>query len=250
MVDLKPILEDVSNGELSVTEALEQVEGFTRVDDFARFDTRRQDRNGVPEVVLADGKRPSEVASIAERALETDGRVIVTRVDEETKASLEELASSVDWSEWSDRGRIMVLRAAEYKPPEADGTVAVLTGGTSDVPVAEEAAVTAREMGCEVETAFDVGVAGIHRTFAERHRFDDADCVVVAAGREGALPTVIAGMVDAPVIGLPVSIGYGAGADGEAALLGMLQSCTVLSVVNIDAGFVAGAQAAQIARGD
>ncbi len=247
-MDLEPILEDVAEGRLSVTEARERVEGFTRVDDFARFDTRREDRNGVPEGVLAEGKCPEEVAAIAERALKKEGRVIVTRVDEETEAALEDVRSSAAEAEWIERSGILVLRTAEYEPPETDGTVAVLTGGTSDIPVAEEAAVTAREMGCEVETAYDVGVAGIHRTFAERHTFDDADCVVVAAGREGALPTVVAGMVDAPVIGLPVSIGYGAGADGEAALLGMLQSCTVLSVVNIDAGFVAGAQAAQAAR--
>nr|WP_328767048.1 nickel pincer cofactor biosynthesis protein LarB [Halomicroarcula nitratireducens] len=233
---------------MSVDTALERVEGFTRVDDFARFDTQREGRNGVPEVVLAEGKRPSEVASIAERALEKEGRVIVTRIGEETEAALEEVASSVDYTEWSERSCIMVLRTAEYEPPQVDGKVTVLTGGTSDIPVAEEAATTAREMGCDVETVFDVGVAGIHRMFAERHRFATADCVVVAAGREGALPTVVAGMADAPVIGLPVSIGYGAGGDGEAALLGMLQSCTVLSTVNIDAGFVAGAQAAQVAR--
>ncbi len=161
---------------------------------------------------------------------------------------LEDVASSVNHADWSQQSRTLVLRTADYDLPAADGTVAVLTGGTADIPIAEEAAVTAREMGCNVDTVFDIGVAGIHRMIAERHQFDDADCVVVAAGREGALPTVVAGMVDAPVIGLPVSIGYGAGADGEAALLGMLQSCTVLSVVNIDAGFVAGAQAAQIVR--
>lgn len=248
MVDLKPLLEDVSEGETSVNEALERVEGFTRVDDFARFDTQRRDRTGVPEAILSEGKRPSEVVSIAESALEKEGRVIVTRVNDETKSALDDLVASVEWSEWSEQSRILVLRTAEYEPPETDGVVAVVSGGTSDIPVAEEAAVTIREMGCDVETVFDVGVAGIHRTLTELHQFDESDCVVVAAGREGALPTVIAGIVDAPVIGLPVSIGYGAGSDGEAALLGMLQSCTVLSVVNIDAGFVAGAQAAQVAR--
>ncbi|MCD2201710.1 nickel pincer cofactor biosynthesis protein LarB [Halobacterium sp. KA-4] len=248
-MNLESILEDVSAGELSVTEARERIEGFTRVDDFARFDTRREDRNGVPEVILADGKRPADVASIAEQALEKKGRVIITRIDDETKIALKDVQSSAIELEWIEQAQIMVLRTSEYEPPATDGTVAVLAGGTSDIPVAEEAAITAREMGCKVETIYDIGVAGIHRMFAERHQFDNADCVIVAAGREGALPTVVAGMVDAPVIGLPVSIGYGAGADGKAALLGMLQSCTVLSVVNIDAGFVAGAQAAQAARG-
>lgn len=173
--------------------------------------------------------------------IETEERVSITRIDEETKTALEDVQSSAAEVEWVEKAQLMVLRTSEYGSPETDGTVAVLTGGTSDLPVAEEAAITACEIGCEVETIYDVGVAGIHRMLAERHQFDDADCVIVAAGREGALPTVIAGMVDAPVIGHPVSIGYGAGTDDKVALLGMLQSCTVLSVVTIDAGFVAGA---------
>jgi len=127
------------------------------------------------------------------------------------------------------------------------GRVGILTAGTADIPVAEEAKVTAEAMGCEVLIEYDVGVAGIHRLFPSLERMMTADALVVAAGREGTLPTVVAGLVDVPVIGLPVSTGYGAGGAGEAALLSMLQSCSVMTVVNIDAGFVAGAFAAKIA---
>ena len=244
-MDLQDVLEDVAAGETTVEEARRALEGYTRVGDFARLDTGRADRAGIPEVVLGDGKSIDQLCSIADSFLEDRGHVVLTRVDEAAVETLELLAPDVDWYPDS---RILVLRTAEYEPPETNGTVAVVSGGTSDVPVAEEAAVTAREMGCTVETSYDVGVAGIHRILSEAEALASADVVVVAAGREGALPTVVAGLVDVPVIGLPVSIGYGHGGNGEAALAGMLQSCTVLSTVNIDAGFVAGAQAAQIAR--
>ncbi|MDY6779380.1 MAG: nickel pincer cofactor biosynthesis protein LarB, partial [Halobacteria archaeon] len=178
---------------------------------------------------------------------EQEGHLLLTRVDEESKEALTDL-ESVDESDWHPRSRLLVLRSDGYSPPEMDGNVGVVTAGTSDIPAAEEAAVTACEMGCDVETVYDVGVAGVHRLLGEVDRVGSSDAVVVAAGREGALPPVVAGLVDAPVIGLPVSVGYGYGGEGEAALMGMLQSCSVLSLVNIDAGFVAGAQAAQIAR--
>jgi len=244
-MDLEAILEAVAAGDRSVHEARRDLEGFTRVDDFARLDTERADRAGIPEVVLGEGKTPEQLVAIAESFLAEQGHVVLTQVPADAVPDLEALADAADWHE---RSNLLVLRIDDHEPPTCDGTVAVLSGGTSDLPVAEEAAVTAREMGCSVTTAFDVGVAGIHRTLAEVGDLDEADSIVVAAGREGALPTVVAGLVDVPVIGLPVSVGYGHGGDGEAALAGMLQSCTVLSVVNIDAGFVAGAQAAQIAR--
>lgn len=244
-MDLQDVLKDVAAGERTVEEARRALDGYTRVDDFARLDTGRADRAGVPEVVLGDGKSIDQLRSIAASFLGEQDHVVLTRIEETAVETFETLASEADWYPDS---RVLVLRTDEYDPPEPDGTVAVVSGGTSDVPVAEEAAVTAREMGCSVRTFYDVGVAGIHRILSEATELSRADCVVVAAGREGALPTVVAGLVDAPVIGLPVSIGYGHGGDGEAALAGMLQSCTVLSTVNIDAGFVAGAQAAQIAR--
>ncbi|AUX09657.1 NCAIR mutase (PurE)-like protein [Halalkaliarchaeum desulfuricum] len=244
-MDLQDVLEDVAAGETTVEEARRAIDGYTRVDDFARLDTGRADRAGIPEVVLGDGKSIEHLRSIALSFLEERGHVVLTRVDEAAVDTLDGVAHDIDWYPES---RILVLQTAAYEPPEPDGTVAVVSGGTADVPVAEEAAVTAREMGCTVETFYDVGVAGIHRILSEADALARTDAVVVAAGREGALPTVVAGLVDVPVIGLPVSIGYGHGGGGEAALAGMLQSCTVLSTVNIDAGFVAGAQAAQIAR--
>lgn len=245
MVDLREYLERVADGDIAIDDALREIEGFTRVGDFARIDTDRAGRIGLPEVVLGDGKPPDDLAQIAAGQIDAEGRVIVTRVSDEGRAALERL--DVD-AVWHERARVMVLAAEGFEPPTPAGTVAVLTGGTSDVPVAEEAAAVAEAFGCEIETAFDVGVAGIHRVLSVLDSLDGADCFVVAAGREGSLPTVVAGLVDAPVIGLPVSTGYGYGGDGEAALKGMLQSCTVLSVVNVDAGFVAGAQAAKIAR--
>lgn len=244
-MDLQDVLEDVAAGDRTVEEARRALEGYTRVDDFARLDVGRADRAGIPEVVLGDGKSADQLRAIAASFLDEREHVVLTRVDEAAVESLESLAPEADWHPDS---RILVLQTAEYEPPECDGTVAVVTGGTSDVPVAEEAAVTASEMGCTVRTFYDVGVAGIHRVLSVAEELAGVDSVVVAAGREGALPTVVAGLVDVPVIGLPVSVGYGHGGGGEAALAGMLQSCTVLTTVNIDAGFVAGAQAAQIAR--
>lgn len=245
MVDLDKVLRGVADGELTVAEAKQQVEGFTRVDDFARIDTIREGRKSIPEVVLGEGKSPDQVVEIARGFLADADHVVISCVDEEMRRGLQALEAD---AEWYDDARMMVLSTDDYRPPESDGRVAVLTGGTSDVPVAEEAAVIAGEMGSEVLTMYDVGVAGIHRLLGDIEDLDECDCVVVAAGREGALPTVVAGLVDAPVIGLPVSVGYGYGGGGESALMSMLQSCSVLSVVNIDAGFVAGAQAAQIAR--
>jgi NCAIR mutase (PurE)-related protein len=220
------------------------------VDDFARLDTERDRRTGIPEAVLADGKTPEEVAGIARRLLNENGHALVTRTDDEDIDALKGITSGEPnfKLERAERAGTVVLRTEGYEPPETGGVVGVITAGTSDAPPAEEAAITASEMGCETERVYDVGVAGVHRLLGEKKSLDDCDALVVAAGREGALPTVTAGIVSPPVIGLPVSVGYGYGGGGEAALAGMLQSCSVLSVVNIDAGFVAGAQAAVIAR--
>lgn len=244
-MDLESLLESVAAGDTPVEEARERIEGYTRVGDFARIDTGREDRAGVPEIVLAEGKSPDQVADIVEQFLADVDRVVVSRADEAHGSALESLDGHLEWN--VDAG-IAVVASSESEPPDAEGRVAIVTGGTADVPVAEEAAIVAREMGRKVSRHYDVGVAGIHRLLGEVDALNEADCTVVAAGREGALATVVAGLVDAPVIGLPVSVGYGHGGDGEAALASMLQSCAVLTTVNIDAGVVAGAQAAQIAR--
>ncbi|WP_224333172.1 nickel pincer cofactor biosynthesis protein LarB [Haloprofundus halobius] len=247
---MRDILEAVASGELSPAAAEARLAGYAST-DAGRFDAAREHRRGVPEAILADGKIPEETASLALTALETTGRALVTRTDEATVAAVSERVgearpgATVDVDE---RARTVVAHAPGFERPSLEATVAVVTAGTSDAAAAGEAATVLREMGATVDRIDDVGVANIDRALDQREALRAADALVVAAGREGALPTVVAGMVDAPVVALPVSVGYGFGGEGEAALAGMLQSCSVLSVVNVDAGFVAGAQTGLIAR--
>ncbi|MFB6192122.1 MAG: nickel pincer cofactor biosynthesis protein LarB [Haloarculaceae archaeon] len=245
--DLEALLGEVAAGELAPGEAADRLRDVGRVGNVGRVDTRRAERTGIPEVVEAERKATDDLRGIAEELLAGTGRAILTGLDDGARAALADLDAAAD-VEWFDRSRTLVCRAADYEPPAAGGTVGVVTAGTSDVPVAERAALLADEMGPSVETLYDVGVSGVRRLLAELDTLRKCDAVVVAAGREGALATVVAGLVAAPVIGLPVGTGTGPGGDGEAALLGMLQSCTYLTVVNVDAGFVAGGQAALIAR--
>jgi NCAIR mutase (PurE)-related protein len=173
---------------------------------------------------------------------------VITRINREQIGPILESADQLGiGSVYHEAGRILIL-ATSPAPEKTGGIVAVITAGTSDIRVAEEAKIIAEEMGCEVRTAYDVGAAGIHRLFPALKPLLAAHAFVVCAGREGTLPSVVAGLVDRPVIGVPVSVGYGYMGEGRAALASMLQSCSVLSVVNIDAGFTAGAFAAQIAR--
>jgi hypothetical protein len=244
---MRDILDAVAAGDLSPAAAEARLRGYATT-EAGRFDAARETRRGVPEAILGEGKSPEEVADLAATAVETTGRAIVTRVDDETATAVDDGLPSPVAVDRDERARTVVAHAADFAPPSLAATVAVVTAGTSDAPVAGEAAVIAREMGATVEWIEDVGVAHLGRIVDVLEPIRAADVVVVAAGREGALPTVVAGLVDTPVIGLPVSTGYGFGGDGEAALGGMLQSCTVLSVVNVDAGFVAGAQAGLVAR--
>jgi hypothetical protein len=243
---MREILDAVAAGDLSPAAAEARLRGYATT-EAGRFDAARETRRGVPEAILAAGKTADEVVDLAVTSVETTGRAVVTRVDEETAAALEDGLPDVA-VDHDGRARTVVAHASDFDPPSLDATVAVVTAGTSDAPVAGEAAVIAREMGATVEWIEDVGVAHLGRIVDVLDPLRAADVAVVAAGREGALPTVVAGLVDTPVVGLPVSTGYGFGGDGEAALGGLLQSCTVLSVVNIDAGFVAGAQAGLVAR--
>ena len=242
---VEAVLEALDRGELTVAEARERLGGVRRLGDFARVDTRQGERTGIPEVVEAERKTDAELLEIGRELLSSTGLALLTGVPESARGDLE---AAADESEFYERSGTLVLRAEGYEPPERRGRVGVVTAGTSDIAVAEQAAAIAAEMGCRVETVYDVGVSAIHRLLAERETLEACDCVVAAAGREGALATVVAGLVSAPVIGLPVGTGTGYGGDGEAALMGMLQSCTYLTTVNVDAGFVAGGQAALIAR--
>ena len=217
---------------------------------FANLDLLRQQRTGIPEVVLAERKTPAQTVAIVERMLEARGRVLVSRVPPETEAALAAaLGDSVGWTRYTD-GRTLALQRPGVEPTPNGGHVGVLTAGTSDIPVAEEAAALCREMGCAVSCVYDVGVAGLHRLFEPLQKLLAApvDALIVAAGMDGALPSVVAGLVDVPVVGLPTSVGYGMGGGGMGALTSMLQTCAPgLAVVNIDNGIGAGAMAGLIA---
>ena len=247
---MREILEAVAAGELTPAEAESKLAGYATT-DAGRFDAAREDRSGVPEAVLGSGKTGAELADLAATAIETTGRAIVTRIDAAGAAAVRrELEASAPEAtvRWDDRANWLVATVPEFERPAIDADVGVVTAGTSDAVPAGEAAMIAREMGADVTRIDDVGVASLARTIDAVDRLREQDVLVVAAGREGALPTVVAGLVDTPVVGLPVSTGYGHAGAGEAALSGMLQSCTALSVVNVDAGFTAGTQAGLIAR--
>lgn len=219
--------------------------------EFARPDLERENRKGVPEVLLAKGKRHEDVLAIAREFVDRTGRAIISRVDDNLLVKLQAEFAGCGISE-HHLSKMVVVKRHGYQLRPTGGKVGVITAGTSDVPVAEEARIVASEMGCETYAVYDVGVAGIHRLFEPlKALLEDAkvDVMVVAAGMDGALPSVVAGLVDVPVIGLPTSVGYGLGGDGVAALMSMLQTCSPgLAVVNIDNGVGAGATAALIAN--
>jgi len=249
-----PTLQDVltryKNGNISLESAAEEIEGIRldHIGEFACIDLGRAMRCGMPEVILADGKDSAHLAQIAVRHAEATGRCIITRVNPEQVISVKNFAENRGIEiHYHETGHVLVL-VKGTAPKPTGGVIAVITAGTSDIPVAEEAKIIAEEMGCEVKTAYDVGAAGIHRLFPALKPLLSAHVFIVCAGREGTLPAVVAGLVDKPVIGVPVSTGYGYMGEGRAALASMLQSCSVIAVVNIDAGFTAGAFAARIAN--
>jgi hypothetical protein len=242
------ILAAVANGSLSVDAAARRLEaGAVRyLDEFAALDLGRAPRKGVPEVVYARGKSPDQVGAICAAILERGERVIVSAPNPDHETAIGEVLPTVPLRR---AGRSVVLGSGE--PPSTGGRIGALSAGTSDLPVLEEALAVACEMGASVMSFHDVGVAGVHRLAAPLEDLEgfDPDCLIVAAGMEGALPSVVSGLVAVPVIGLPTSTGYGLGGDGTAAILGMLQTCSPgLSVVNVDNGVGAGATAALIAN--
>jgi NCAIR mutase (PurE)-related protein len=235
---LKALLEEVAAGRLSTPEAERVLLDALRAQPFedlgfARVDHHRAVRQGFPEVVLGLGKTPAQIAAIAAEIVGRGSTLLVTRATEEAYAAVRaKLSEAVYYAE----ARVIALRQGDVAP--GNGRIMVVSAGTSDLPVAEEAACTAELMGNQVERIYDVGVAGIHRILSERERLADARVIVVVAGMEGALPSVVSGLVSVPVIAVPTSIGYGASFGGIAALLGMLNSCASgVSVVNIDNGF-------------
>ena len=248
MDELEKTLAAVAGGTLSPESAAGRLRrGEVRyLDEFAALDLGRSSRKGVPEVVYARGKNPAQVASICATLLESRERVIVSSPTPEHET---ELRTTLPETQLRQAGRSLIVGGGE--PPESGGRIGALSAGTSDLPVLEEALAVAREMGASVKSFNDVGVAGVHRLAAplEELREFDPDVLIVAAGMEGALPSVVSGLVSVPVIGLPTSTGYGLGGDGTAAILGMLQTCSPgLSVVNVDNGVGAGATAALISN--
>lgn len=229
----------------------EDAQGTVGPDPF-RADLERERRKGVPEVILADDKDPTHLMQLVDTFLQQTGRALVSRVSpalaQEVKAKFGESARI----SYNPVARFLVAHRPGYNRPMTGGKVGIISAGTADVPAAEEARIVAEEMGCQVFTAYDVGVAGIHRLFGPLGQMENelgVDCIIVAAGMDGALPSVVAGLSTAPVIGLPTSVGYGMGGQGKAALLSMLQTCAPgLAVVNIDNGVGAGAMAAIIAN--
>ena len=220
------------------------------VEDFARYDLLREVRTGIPEVIYSETKTPKAVYDIAKRVLEKKPIVLLSRIKEEHVKEIDKLSEHYKL-EYGTNKHFCRIMHKNYQLEFGEGKVGIITAGTSDIPVAEEAKAIAEMIGCEAMIYNDVGVAGIHRLFEplQRLREEKIDVLIVAAGMEGALPTVVAGLVDMPVIGLPISTGYGYGGKGQTALMSMLQSCALgLAVVNIDGGVSAGAVAAKIAK--
>ena len=241
---LLEILQHVQAGEISPQQAAARLEHLPFEDiGFAKIDHHRTLRSGMPEVIFAPGKTPQQTAAIFERLAHSGIDVLATKADEPTFHAVQQLTPE---AQYHALPRCITLRQTTREPL---GRVAVACAGTSDLPIAEEAAITAELFGANVTRICDVGVAGIHRLLAQRPLLQQADVIVACAGMEGALPTVVAGLVAAPVIAVPTSVGYGASLHGIAALLGMLNSCSPnVSVVNIDNGFGAGYLATLIAR--
>jgi hypothetical protein len=245
---IEALLSAVHSGSTSVADALDRLRNMPFEDmGFAKVDHHRALRTGMPEVIFAASKTPAQVAAIFARMARAGGNVLATRASREV---YEAVRTSEDRdrqprAEFHEMARAITLKQTDA--PAGKGTIGVVCAGTSDLPVAEEAAVTARLMGNSVELVADVGVAGIHRLLAQQHTLQSARVLIVCAGMEGALPTVVGGLVQAPVIAVPTSVGYGASLGGVAALLGMLNTCAPnVSVVNIDNGFGAASIASLI----
>ncbi len=253
MNTLKEILEKLVKNEITIAEAEKLVKllAVAEVENMARIDANRECRKGIPEIILAEGKAARDLVEISLKMLLENGRVIVSRCDEKQMRAIKKAAPKEAVLQVHDKAKIIVMKKKTFVIKPTGGKIGLLTAGTSDIPVAEEAKVIAEEMGCTVFAAYDVGVAGIHRIMQPLKEMiaQDVDVIIVVAGREGALSSVVAGMVDVPVIAVPTSNSYGFGEKGVSTLMAMLQSCSLGSaVVNIDCGVAAGAMATLIAN--
>ncbi|MHA1223601.1 MAG: nickel pincer cofactor biosynthesis protein LarB [Candidatus Heimdallarchaeaceae archaeon] len=247
----REILEQVAKGKLSVEEAEKLLSSnkIEIVEDHTNYDIFREKRTGIPEVIYSESKTPETVIQITERVLEKKPVILLSRLKPDHVKALRKLDEKYSLEFGRNNSFCRIMRKSHTLLTNK-GKIGIITAGTSDLVVAEEAKAIAEIMGCEVKIVADVGVAGIHRLFEPLQELieSEVDVLIVAAGMEGALPTVVAGLVDLPVIGLPISTGYGYGGKGQTALMSMLQTCALgLAVVNIDAGVSAGAIAAKIA---
>ena len=255
MSDIKDILAKLLEKKMSIEEAerLLRANHVEEVGDLAKLDIFRKIRTGTPEVIFAQNKEPEMVIEITKKFLQSKQFAIISRYNEDQKILIDktfEKAENYD-IDINDLGKILVIKEKSYEFPKKGGIVGIITAGSSDIPVAIEAEVIAEAMGCKVITTYDVGIAGIHRIFTPLSEMikKGVHIIIVCAGMEGTLPGLVAALVDVPVIGVPISSGYGMGEKGKGALITMLQSCSPgLLVVNIDNGFGAGASAAMIAN--
>ena len=243
-MEVKDLLESVKSGSLPVEDAVKKLQKLSYENiGFARVDHSRKLRQGFSEVIFCPGKKPAQIARIAQSLVKAGENVLATRADEDAFTAVKELLPDAVFHE---EARIIEVRRRNVEPR---GCVAVCSAGTADIPTAEEAAVTAEAFGCRAERIYDVGVAGIHRLFDRLDTIRQADCVIAVAGMDGALASVLGGLVQSPCIAVPTSVGYGASFGGVSALLTMLNSCASgVAVVNIDNGFGAAAMAAKIIR--
>lgn len=243
--EIKKLLETYARGEIPIEDATQAIKNLSYEDvGFARIDHARAERQGFPEVIFGQGKRREQILGIFERLVTRSPNVLITRTDADVYGEIRNIYTEAEWHEDA-----RIIRVFRDKTELGMGEIAIVTAGTSDIPVAEEAALTAETMGNRVKRIWDAGVAGIHRILSERELLQNCRVVIVAAGMEGALPSVVGGLVKVPVIAVPTSVGYGASFGGVAALLGMLNSCASnVTVVNIDNGFGAGFVASLINR--
>jgi hypothetical protein len=243
---IEDLLKKVKSGKTSIGEAMAQLKSLPFEDlGFARIDHHRSLRRGFPEVIWGEGKTSSQILSIMKQLKGKGQNVLITRLEEKKAKAIQKVFPK---SQYHPQSKVLTYLTHPVKWT-GKGTILVITAGTTDIPVAEEAAITAQLMGSKVETLYDVGVAGIHRLLSSWQRLRAVDCVIVVAGMEGALASVVAGLTDAPLIAVPTSVGYGASFGGLSALLTMLNSCAGgVTVVNIDNGFGAGYAAATIVR--
>ena len=253
-MNIRDILKKVKAGDLSINEAekILKLLAFQEIGETIKLDEKRELRRNIPEIIYGEPKQKEHLIQIASEAIKHKDKLIISRIDEDKAAAIEAALKKEDVEVYYNKeAKIMIVKNRKAEKNFIKRKIGILAAGTADVPIALEAKITAEEMGCEVLTAFDVGIAGIHRLFKPLKNMieQDVDAIIVVAGMEGALPSVVASLVDVPVIGVPTSIGYGVGEKGLGALITMLQSCTLgLSVVNIDGGVPAGVFAGLIAN--